>query len=177
MSDCCYLTWQSMCPSSLRVIDAPKRSFLSPSLLEAGRSPGRVPEIPVLTGRNYKLPVTVMFPCFLQSSLDFQGFQRASPLCLCGYCRSEQVSRPFEAVTLWLELCWLEPCVIYRESSRVPQTGPASERSLRPTFLVTEPLPHCGSFFSLPCQHSHHISWQAGHLFPKGPPFGLESQV
>ena len=31
--------------------------------------------------------------------------------------------------------------VFHRESSRVPPTGPASERSLRPTFLVSEPLP------------------------------------
>ena len=31
--------------------------------------------------------------------------------------------------------------VSHRESSRVPQTGPASERSLRPTFLVSEPPP------------------------------------
>ena len=111
---------------ALRVTYATKRSFLSPSLLKTGRSPGRVPKITVLTCRNYQLPVTVMFPCFLQSSVDFQHFQSRSPPCPCGYCRSEQVSQSSEAARLWLDLCRQEPCVPQRKLS-----GPTDRACVR----------------------------------------------
>lgn len=73
----------------------------------------------------------------------------------------------FEAMTLWLELCWLEPCVSCRGSSWVPQTGPESDRSLWPPFLVTEPLPPWPWFlpqFTLPTLTSHLLAGWASLL-------------